>query len=126
MYYYSFPSSRPETILWGRLAGVPSGSGRLLIGLPEAITMPENPCTVCALPVGQPILAAAAWSVTPPPRVEVKIRVYPELSRVKIASFGRQLEAETFRCSGKAFQASFLVPFFVGGCSLVHVWLPPP
>jgi hypothetical protein len=35
MYYY-------PTILWGRLAGAPSGSGGLPIRLPAATTMPEN------------------------------------------------------------------------------------
>ena len=38
LYYYPFPSPRA---LWGRLAGVPSGSGRLSIRLLAARTIPQ-------------------------------------------------------------------------------------
>jgi hypothetical protein len=46
---------------WGRLAGVPSGSGRLAIGLPAAPALPEECQRRLPRYVGQPILAAAAF-----------------------------------------------------------------
>jgi hypothetical protein len=65
LYYYPFPS--PRTAMWGRLAGIPSGSGRL--------GAPSGPGLLAARTIPQPrrrhLHPAALWD-RPTPALEDK------------------------------------------------------
>jgi hypothetical protein len=114
---------RAVTILWGRLVGVPSGSGRLGAPLGPAfwrhLQMPA-PFAACRY-VGQPILSAAGFQ--PAPGVSTFSCDFPRIHALYV---GQALSPANSLCStAESFPTGIPISRREPSCLSPGVWLAP-